>query len=273
MTGRVSYALGSSDLEHQRLMVQARFLRPWTDRFLRAGGLRPGMSVLDLGSGIGDVALLAAEMVGPTGHVTGIDRDDVITGKARLRVENEALTDVVSFEVANLDDYQPDGLVDAVIGRYVLLYQDDPAATLRRYAQFLRPGGVLIFHDIDTTNDRPSWPPCPAWDDYYRLITEAYLTTGAPPDFGRRLSKAFIDAGLPRPVVEAVTPIVNGPDSPVLDWIARSLLSLEPLIAQLGTAQVSRLDYEDLMARWREAIVGGVQIQAPAQYGAWARLP
>ena len=63
--GQASYALGSSDLEHERLMVQARLLRPWTEHFLRAGGLRPGMSVLDLGSGIGDVTLLAAEIVGP----------------------------------------------------------------------------------------------------------------------------------------------------------------------------------------------------------------
>ncbi len=47
------YVLGSSDLEHRRLMLQARILRPSTERFLRQGGLRPGMSVLDLGSGMG----------------------------------------------------------------------------------------------------------------------------------------------------------------------------------------------------------------------------
>lgn len=273
MASQVSYALGSSDPEHQRLMIQARFLRPWTDRFLRAGGLAPGMSVLDLGSGIGDVALLAAEIVGPTGHVTGVDRDPVITAKARLRVEHEALTNTISFDVAELDDYRPDELVDAVIGRYVLLYQYDPAATLRRYAQFLRPGGMLIFHDIDMTNDHPSWPPCPAWDDCYRLITQAYLATGAVPDFGRRLSNAFFAAGLPRPVVEAVTPIANGPDSPVLDWIARTMGSLEPLIASIGVTFSPGLDYDGLIARWREAIADGVQIQAPVQYGAWTRLP
>lgn len=271
MTGQVSYALGSSDLEHQRLMVQARFLRPWTDHFLRAGGLVPGMTVLDLGSGIGDVALLAAEIVGPMGHVVGIDRDPVITAKARLRAEHEALNDTVSFVVADLDAHEPDGLVDAVIGRYVLLYQDDPAATLRRYARYLRRGGVLIFHDIDMTNNYPSWPPCPAWDDYYRLITNAYLTTGAAPDFGRRLSNTFYAAGLPRPVVEAVTPIANGPDSPVLDWIARTVGSLEPLITRIGATPLAGFGYDDLMALWREAIADGVQIQAPVQYGAWTR--
>jgi hypothetical protein len=60
MTSNADYPLGNSDAEHERLKFQARVLRQWTDRFLRAGGLRPGMSVLDLGSGLGDVALLAA---------------------------------------------------------------------------------------------------------------------------------------------------------------------------------------------------------------------
>lgn len=271
MPTEATYALGSSDLEHERLMVQARMLRPLTERFLRAGGLAPGMSVLDLGSGIGDVSMLAAEIVGPAGHVTGIDRDEVITAKARRRVEAEALTDTVDFHVADLDTYRPAEPVDAVVGRYILLYQDDPAATLRRYARFVRPGGVLILHDIDMANKDTSWPPCPEWDDWYRLLAEAYLASGAVPGLGRRLGATFLAAGLPRPTVEAVTPIVTGPESPVLDWIARSLRSLEPLLTRIGARMPSSID-DGLVARWREAVVNGVQIAGPVQYGAWIRL-
>lgn len=271
MSTDVTYALGSSDLEHERLMVQARMLRPWTERFLRAGGLAPGMSVLDLGSGIGDVSMLAASIVGPTGQVTGIDRDEVITAKARRRLEMEALTDTVDFHIADLDAYRPAGPVDAVIGRYVLLYQDDPAATLRRYARFVRPGGVLILHDIDMTQQDTSSPPCPDWDDWYRLFAEAYLASGALPDLGRRLNATFLAAGLPHPTVEAVTPIVTGPESPVLDWILRSLRSLEPLLTRIGAQLPGTID-DGLVARWREAVVNGVQIAGPVQYGAWVRL-
>ena len=60
-------------------MFQARLLRPYTDKFFRAAGIVPGMRVLDLGSGMGDVALLAADIVGPAGYVLGIDRDEVTT--------------------------------------------------------------------------------------------------------------------------------------------------------------------------------------------------
>jgi SAM-dependent methyltransferase len=69
------YVLGRSVHEYERLMLQARMLRPYTEKFFRGAGLVPGMRVLDVGSGMGDVALLAADIVGPGGRVLGIDRD------------------------------------------------------------------------------------------------------------------------------------------------------------------------------------------------------
>ncbi|WP_084259276.1 methyltransferase domain-containing protein [Microtetraspora malaysiensis] len=69
------YLLGHSELEHRRLLVQASYVRPWTTRLLRRAGLTEGMSVLDIGSGLGDVAFIAAEIVGPGGRVIGVERD------------------------------------------------------------------------------------------------------------------------------------------------------------------------------------------------------
>lgn len=273
VTSQVGYALGSSDLEHQRLMVQARFLRPWTERFLQAGGLAPGMSVLDLGSGFGDVTLLAASIVGPEGRVIGIDRDEVITVKARQRVANEALSDIVSFDIADLADYRPPGPVDAVVGRYVLLYQDDPAGIVGRFAQFLKPGGVVIFHETDLSDAVPSWPPSVAWDECMRLVNQAYLAAGAMPDLGRLLNHTFRAAGLPAPLIESATPIASTPYSPILDLTARSLSSLEPLFQRMGVMLPYRLNYEELMALWCAAIAEGSQLNGATQYGAWTRVP
>ena len=53
-----NYVLGDSLHEYERLTLQARILRPYTEKFFRAAGLVPGMRVLDIGSGMGDVALL-----------------------------------------------------------------------------------------------------------------------------------------------------------------------------------------------------------------------
>jgi ubiquinone/menaquinone biosynthesis C-methylase UbiE len=54
------YLLGSSDAEHERLIRQARRLAPVTERFFREAGISPGQRILDLGSGVGDVAMLRA---------------------------------------------------------------------------------------------------------------------------------------------------------------------------------------------------------------------
>ena len=56
-----SYILGHSEAEILRLQTQANILRPITERLPRSAGIRLGMRVLDLGSGAGDVAMLAAE--------------------------------------------------------------------------------------------------------------------------------------------------------------------------------------------------------------------
>src|SRR5215471_4837868 len=69
------YPFQSSDDERKRLIAQGELVAPLTRRLFETAGIAAGMRVLDIGSGSGDVALLAAQLVGPTGHVTGIDRD------------------------------------------------------------------------------------------------------------------------------------------------------------------------------------------------------
>jgi ubiquinone/menaquinone biosynthesis C-methylase UbiE len=271
------YALGSSDREHRRLMAQARILRPWTERFLRLGGLRPGMSVLDLGSGIGDVSLPAAEIVGPRGRVLGLDRDPLIAEKARARAAREGLADVVRFEVADLQEFTAPRQFDAVIGRYVLLFQRDPAAALRRFVDCVRPGGTVVFHDFDVTNASPSWPKCPVWEGSYRLLSDVLRVTGATPDIGRQLSRCFMDARLPHPVVESLTPVASAPGSPLLDWIAGTLQSLEPMNLRYGFPVPPEAGLDDpdaLVDTWEKAMPAeGSQWLGPVQYGAWARVP
>src|SRR5215467_832437 len=80
-----NYILGHSDAEIRRLQTQAAILQPITERLLRCAGIQPGMRVLDLGSGAGDVAMLAAELVGPSGSVVGIDRNPQVLSIATQR--------------------------------------------------------------------------------------------------------------------------------------------------------------------------------------------
>jgi 16S rRNA A1518/A1519 N6-dimethyltransferase RsmA/KsgA/DIM1 with predicted DNA glycosylase/AP lyase activity len=78
-------ALGSTGAEHERLIWQAMRLAPLTERLFREAGIVPGQRILNIGSGIGDVTMLAAKLVGASGEVVGIERDSRSIARTRMR--------------------------------------------------------------------------------------------------------------------------------------------------------------------------------------------
>ena len=148
------YVLGDSDNERERLRLQAALVDPFTERVFRSAGIGAGMHVLDLGCGMGDVSFLLARLVGEAGSVTGIDRNGAILEAASSRNHYSN----VRFIQAELNEFVADHPYDAVVGRYVLVYQPDPVATLRRAATMLKPGGVLAFHEADQSGEGRSYP-------------------------------------------------------------------------------------------------------------------
>lgn len=275
MTSEDNYVLGNSDREYRRLITQGHILRPWTEHFMRAAGIVSGMSVLDLGSGIGDVSLLAANIVGPGGRVLGIDRDSVVVDRARHRIAGEACGEFVDFAVATLDEFDSSTQFDAIVGRYVLLYQADPANTLRRLVRFLRPGGIVVIHELDSTNlTNASRPRCEFWDDACALVTEAFRRSGTPPGIGERIGPVFVDAGLPWPTIETSGMVGVGPGRQVYSWLAAILQSLAPAVDRLGLTLPEGLTLDESLPVTLEKAVlsAGSQVVGPTQCGAWTRV-
>src|SRR5260370_9349799 len=135
----------ASTVEARRL---GQLLYPSTKQLFVQAGITTGMKVLDVGSGAGDVALLLAELVGPTGSIVGVEVHATILETARARVQAAGLTNV-SFITGDIRDVALDEEFDAVVERNVLIYLPNPAAVLRRCLEHLRPGGVVVFQDLD----------------------------------------------------------------------------------------------------------------------------
>ena len=85
------YALGYTDAEQERLIRQAAIIAPITERHFREAGIGPGQRVLDLGSGMGDVAILLARLVGSSGEVVGVERDRNSIARAKARIATAGL--------------------------------------------------------------------------------------------------------------------------------------------------------------------------------------
>ena len=121
---------------------------PGTRRLLEDAGVGPGMRVLDLGTGAGDVALIAAELVGPTGSVVALDQNPEILQTAYHRSQAAGL-DQITFVAGDLHTAELAGQFDAIVGRLVLMYVPDAAEVLSRLSTQLRAGGLVAFQDFN----------------------------------------------------------------------------------------------------------------------------
>ena len=191
------YALGHSERELKRLNAQARLVGPFTRQFFQEAGVTTGMRVLEVGSGAGDTAFAAAELVGETGEVIGTDRVAAAVEAATERARALKLRNV-SFREGNPAEMTFERPFDAVVGRYVLLFQADPAAMLRGLKRHLRPGGVIVFHEPDLSCVR-SFPPAPTYDLCIRRLADVFRLLGTEANMAVRLYQAFVGAGLPTP--------------------------------------------------------------------------
>src|SRR5438552_15310335 len=225
------YALGYTDSEQARLIRQATLIAPHTERLFREAGIGVGHRVLNLGSGMGDVSMLGAGLVGASGEVVGIERDATSIERAQARVAAAGLRNV-SFLNADVNNIVTDRPFDAVVGRYILMFLPDPISVLRSVSRLVCPGGVLAFQE-------PSWIPMlalgdrlPLWSCVLRSIHETISRSGANPEMGLALYQIFQEIGLPAPHMILEIPIVS--DFDFFRWITTLLVSMRTLFAQLN---------------------------------------
>jgi ubiquinone/menaquinone biosynthesis C-methylase UbiE len=260
-----------TDHEWGRLLVEARMVEPFTRQLLLEAGLRPGMRVLDVGSGLGDTAFLMARLVGPSGSVVGADRSARAVEVATERAIAEELRNV-SFVQADPTDLGLPRAFDAVVGRYVLMWQPNPGPTLARFVRHARPGGTVAFHEQDWASAR-SYPTVGSWDRCCVLVAEAVTASGADPEVGSKLHSLFVGAGLPSPSMRRASLMGAGPDQARLT--NNLLASLLHDIERWAVLDQNEIDF--LAALAEEALgdvtAAGSIVLGRSDVGAWGRRP
>ncbi len=266
-----NYHLGHSDTEHQRLIRQARRLAPITKRFFLDAGIGPGQTVLDIGSGVGDVAMIAAAIVGPRGTVVGIERDAKAIERARMRATEAGFANIEFFQ-SDIDDYSTDASFDAAVGRYILQFLPDPVATLHSVAVRVRSGGIIAFQE-------GSWAPLlalsrhlPLWYAAISLLYEVGTRAGANLEMGPGLHAAFQDAGLPAPRMHLEMTL--GDDLDATRWASDVVRSVQPELERFDLHYESLGDLSTLQERLHDEVTASRSV-VPwiGLVGAWARKP
>ncbi|MBM0259529.1 class I SAM-dependent methyltransferase [Micromonospora sp. 4G55] len=267
-----SYALGRSDAETRRLIMQHQLYGPFTRHFLTAAGITAGMKVLDVGSGAGDVALLLAELVGPQGRVVGVDTNAEILDRAASRAQSAGWS-TLAFRQGDVLTLELDECFDAVVGRWVLQYIPNPGALLRRARGWLRPGGIVAFQEIDLSSPPRTYPAGPLHEQVLAWTTPPPGVPGPDREMGLKLFKVFLEAGLQAPQLRRDVPVGGGPAWPGYAYLAATVRSLLPILERVGAVKRGEVDIETLEDRLRAEVIGhdGIQL-LPALVGAWARI-
>jgi SAM-dependent methyltransferase len=270
MSSASTYVLGSDDAEIARLDAQAAKIADATRLLLQAAGIGPGMRVLDLGTGLGHVALAVAELVGESGSVLGIDQAEPLLAVAERR-RVAAGRDNMRLIRADARTYRDDAPFDAVVSRLLLFHLPDVVDVLRHHGAALRPGGLMVALDFDLGTSR-SEPPLPLVATALGWIEAAFRSAGADPRIGARLGVHLRDAGFADVAGFGLQNYFapDAPDGPA--QLTGVIRTLAPAILAAGIASEAELGLDTLEQRIaHECAAARATILPPGLAGAWAR--
>jgi SAM-dependent methyltransferase len=197
--------LATGEAADYRLRLLHGLYGPGTRRVLLDAGLRRGMRVADLGCGVGMVTALLAELVGPEGHVVGIDASAAQLAQAR-EGSNAGGSNTSFVEASATDTGLPPGSFDLVYCRFLLIHLSEPERALREMRALLKPSGILVCEDGDLTTSG-SEPPS-ALGVFADLWGRLGPTRGVDYTLGRHLFHMVLNAGFRDPDVTFNQPVV-----------------------------------------------------------------
>lgn len=250
-----AYVHGYSEEERRRLTLMQSLLN---DAELREFDLRGVRTVLDVGSGLGQMARAIARAAGEGCRVVGVEQSATQREGAARLAERDDDGGRVEFRAGDAtalpltDDER--GTFDLAHARFLLEHVPDPLAVVRAMVGAVRPGGRVVLIDDDHDLLRFS-PDCPEAETYWRVYWEAYRDRGQDPLVGRRLPQLLHRAGARDLNVRSIFyGACRG--MPLFDGVVDNLVGVlrgaaESLVAAGKTPPDAIEDVERALADWR----------------------
>jgi ubiquinone/menaquinone biosynthesis C-methylase UbiE len=189
------YVLGTNDEEILRLGLQHRVWRAVVLNCWYAAGITVGSKVIDVGAGPGYATMDLAEMVGPTGQVTAVERSSKFVEAMRETCERRGLANVNINELDLMTDELPATDHDFSWCRWVASFVSDPALLIRKIAGTLRPGGCAIFHEYGNYRTWQLSPHLASHEEFVEHIIESWRQTGGKTDIALDLPPLLVENG------------------------------------------------------------------------------
>jgi SAM-dependent methyltransferase len=272
MSEGTAYVLGSDDAEIARLDAQAGSIAGATEALLRAAEIGGAMRVLDLGTGLGHVAFMVADLLDPGGSVLGVDQAERLLEVAERRRASAGVENI-EFRQADARTFNASERFDAIVARLLLFHLPDREDVLRRQLDALRPGGTMVMVEFDIGAMRAE-PEVALVEDVRRWIEAAFRAAGADPRIGTQAGQLLRRAGFADVSTLGVQAYFapSDPTGPLL--CAGVTRTLAPQIVAQGIADEAELGLDTLQERIAEQVAArDAVILPPAVVGAWGTRP
>ncbi|MEE2525395.1 methyltransferase domain-containing protein [Hyphobacterium sp. HN65] len=211
------YIIGASQREVSRLGQQHAI---WRERALaawRRAGLKPGMSVLDMGCGPGHASFDLAQLVGPSGEVIAVDQSELFLEAVEAGARARGLTNIRTMK-ADLAEFElPAKAVDFIWTRWVMSFLSAPQDLITRLGPALRPGGVFVAHEYGDYTTFGLHPRHETLDRFIDAVQASWRAFGGEPDIAKQLPEICASVGWK---TEYMTPHVftTRPGEMVWEW-------------------------------------------------------
>jgi SAM-dependent methyltransferase len=266
-SGVGTYALATGKAAAHRLHILHALYGEGTRRVLREAGVQGGMSAADLGCGVGTVTDVLCELVGPEGHVVGVDASAAQLTSARERFKGRS-ANITFVEASATATGLPPASFDLVFCRFLLIHLPEPERALAEMRALLKPGGTLVCEDGDLSS-AGSEPPS-ALDDFAELWGRMGPTRGVDYTLGRRLFRMVRAAGFPAPQVSFNQPVAASGENK--RFLELSVAEAGPAFVDAGLITAEEL-VNTLVQMRGLAADGSVLAVMPRMTQVWARKP
>ena len=208
MTQKNPYALKVGEKGRERLEILNKICNPFSIAFLKQAGLRPGMSVLDIGCGTGIMSSEMAELVGPKGSVLGIDVSIEQINLAQGLAEKKNQKNVSFQELSVHELSQLKAGFDAIYARYILCHVTAVEQILKHAYSLLKPGGLIVCEDLCGLEALFCYPPNAGYSAFMKVIKAQFDVQNTDPAIGMKLPFMLSQAGFKKNICQLQQPIL-----------------------------------------------------------------
>lgn len=182
-----TYVIGVGKEDEERLSLLNELFGKTSKNLLLKAGLTPGMRILEVGCGTGNMTKWIAKQIGDNGLVTAVD---ISHEQVKIAQENCSESNNITFITSSIFDLKHEMQFDLIYSRFLIMHLQNPFEGLQQLTRLLKPNGILVSEEA-TNSVTACYPESPIFRKYRELVMALFQKNNIDFDIGEKLYAYF----------------------------------------------------------------------------------